>query len=201
MTIEQALCSKNFCNICTTTMLSTTRIHIGICAGCDKNKPPRMEHIVRDKIESHIKIQPTMRDNKFIGGEACASDRTRPDLCWVLEDRIIHVEIDEHSHEDREVSCELKKLDSANWGLSDFGLKHLPTWTIRFNCSEYDGRRISLDARCNALVHVINRLLERPLTVWDPLRLNVSYMFYHSKSQKHIEAAKESKMSIVVQDE
>ena len=176
------------------------RKHIGSCAGCDKNKPPRMEHIVRDKIEGPIKLPPTMRDSKLIGGEACASDRTRPDLCWVLEDRIIHVEIDEHSHEDREVSCELKKLDSANWGLSDFGLKHLPTWTIRFNCSEYDGRRISLDARCKALVHVVNGLLKCPLTVWDPLRLNVSYMFYHSKSQKHIEAAKESKMSIVVQD-
>jgi len=33
--------------------------------------------------------------------------------CWVLKDRVIHVEIEKHSHEDREVGCELKKIDSA----------------------------------------------------------------------------------------
>jgi hypothetical protein len=58
---------------------------------------------------------PPLPDNQVLGG--CQSDKTRPDICWIGQDRIVHLEIDEHSHEDREVSCELKKLDSANWGV------------------------------------------------------------------------------------
>lgn len=139
-----------------------------------------------------------MRDNKLIGGDSCSSDRTRPDVCWVLKDRIIHVEVDEKSHEDREISCELKKLDAGNWGLSDYGFHHLPTWTIRFNCSEYDGRRIGLAERCKALVLYVKRLLVCPVDE-DP-RTNVVYMYYHSHGQKHIDAACLAIDSIVVRD-
>lgn len=201
MSLSKAIASAQVCSICCSARLGPTRRLLGTCAKCDATKPPRMEHVVWGKIESSLSIPPTMRDNKVIGGAACAADRTRPDLCWVLADRIVHVEIDEHSHEDREVSCELKKLDSANWGLSDHGFVHLPTWTVRFNCSEYDGRRINLDARCKALTRLVNHLLTTPsLEGWDALRTNVTFMYYHSKAAKHIAAARAARDSILVHD-
>jgi hypothetical protein len=157
-----------------------------------------MEHIVRGLIKPVI--EPTYQDNKLIGGNACGADKTRPDLCWVLEDRVLHVEIDEHSHDDREVGCELKKIDSASWGLADYGFEHLPTWILRFNPSKYDGRRIGLDARCKTLTECINRLLVGPVAFWDPLRTNVSFLFYNSTGLMHIEAAQRAEESIIVQD-
>jgi len=200
MSIEQAQKSTVVCNVCFTTTLSGLRLHIGLCAGCDKGVKRRMEYIVWDKIEPFVK-EPTMRDNKMIGGPACDSARTRPDVCWVLDDRIVHVEIDEDSHEDREIACELKKLDSGNWGLAGHGFKHLPTWTIRFNCSDYDGRQIGLDKRCEKLVELINHLLKTPdLATWNQLATNVTYMYYHSKSQKHIDAARAATGSLDVRE-
>jgi len=200
MSIEQAQKSKRFCSLCGSIRLSGLRRHIGLCAGCDEGVKRRIEYVVWDKIEPFVK-EPTIRDNKLIGGAACDSARTRPDVCWVLDDRIVHVEIDEDSHEDREIACELKKLDSGNWGLSDHELEHLPTWTVRFNCSDYDGRKIGLDARCEKLVELINHLLETPdLTTWEALATNVTYMYYHSKSQKHIDAARAAKGSLDVKN-
>jgi len=200
MSIEQAQKSKKVCNVCFTTTLSGLRRHIGLCAGCDKDVKRRLEYIVWDKIAPFVK-EPTIRDNKLIGGAACDSARTRPDVCWVLDDRIVHVEIDEDSHEDREIACELKKLDSGNWGLAGHGFKHLPTWTIRFNCSDYDGRQIGLDKRCEKLVELINHLLKTPdLATWNQLATNVTYMYYHSKSQKHIDAARAATGSLDVRE-
>jgi hypothetical protein len=158
-----------------------------------------MEHVVWSKIKATLSTPPTYRDNKLVGGDGCASDRTRPDLCWVLDDRIVHVEVDEHSHDDREVSCELKKLDAANYGLAGFGHVHLPTCILRFNCGPYDHRRVGLDERCASLVAIVNCMLITPVACWDPLRANVVYLYYHSNGQKHIDAARAATESLVVQ--
>jgi hypothetical protein len=200
MDLEEAIRRKSICNICLTTAIHGKRRDIGMCGGCDPLKRPRIEHVVRDMMLSDLTVPPTYTDNKVIGGAACGSDKTRPDLCWVLRDRIVHVEVDEDSHRPREVSCELRKLDAANWGLSDFGLDKLPTWTLRFNCDEYDGPDISLEDRVKVLVEHVNRLLQEPLTKWDTLRINVQYMYYHSKGQRHIDAAKAAVESVVVHE-
>jgi hypothetical protein len=170
-----------------------------ICAECGKNKPPRWEYIIWDLIQGKLP-PPSIRDDQLLGGVQCQSQKTRPDVCWVGEDRIVHLEIDEGSHTDREISCELKKLDSANWGFLDSGLrkKHLPTLTIRFNPNEYDGRKIGVKDRCVELVKVVRIFIAGSIQSWDLLRTNVIYMFYHSKAQKHIEAAKNAEESIYV---
>jgi hypothetical protein len=68
--------------------------------------------------------------------------------CWILPYRIVHVEINEHSHVDYEVACDLKKNDTTNWG---FGhrVNHKPTVMARFNPNEYDERHVSLEGRCD----------------------------------------------------
>lgn len=195
--LSSVLKSPRFCTGCAAKLLSVRRKYTGICAECDASTPPRLEHIVRNLISDKLP-KPTFQDDKLIGGATCGAERTRPDLCWLLPDRIVHVEIDEDSHEDRAIDCELKKLDSANWGLSDYGLVHLPTVTVRFNCSAYNARRIGLEERCKSLVKVLKVLLEKPTHSWDPLRTNVIYMYYHSKANKHIEAARAAQQSVVV---
>lgn len=164
-----------------------------LCASCDPLTPPRLEHIVKASLNV---TPPTYSDNKFLGGEGTAADKTRPDLCWVLRDRVVHVEIDEDSHADRQVECELKKLDSANWGLSTTKEHKKPCWVIRFNCSAYDGGHYPLKKRIKILEVLIKRKLTEPLKGWDRLRTNVCYLFYHTCGSKHITAAKNAAESI-----
>ena len=139
-------------------------------------------------------FRPSIADDQVLGGKACHESRTRPDLCWILPDRIVHLEIDEHSHVDYEVACELKKNDAANWGF-DTREDHRPTVMVRFNPNEYDKRNVSLEERCDALVDVLNRLFinDTAGAGWCDTVTNLIYMFYHSKSDKHIEAARNAK--------
>ena len=111
----------------------------------------------------------------MLGGEVCSSGRTRSDWWWILKDRIVFVENDEDSHNDCEVSCELKKNDSANWGF-DIHANHRPTILVRFNYNDYDKRVIGLDARCDALVGLLQVLLLCDLGSWSAMGLNVVYM-------------------------
>lgn len=119
-------------------------------------------------------------------------------MLWVLPDRLVHVEVDEDSHVDRETACELKKLDSANWGMAEPGHYHRPTALVRFNCSSYDGRDVSLDERVRALAAEIVALIEEPLTQWDSLRINVIFMYYHSSAKHHIKAARKASGAVNV---
>lgn len=181
---------KWVCRCCLSVNVRGRRRVSGLCFKCDETSPPRWEHIVWNIIKSGLP-PPSATDNKMIGG--CDSRRTRPDICWVGDDRIVHLEIDEHSHTDREVSCELSKLDSANWGVHG---KHLPTVVVRFNPNEYDVKLVTLTDRCNALVRVLKGLFVEPVSSWSPYGVNVVYMFYHTKSNQHIDAARKEKHSI-----
>lgn len=107
------------------------------------------------------------------------------------------MEIDEHSHEDRLPECELKKTDSAGWGV-DMSSEHLPTIMIRFNPNEYDRRRISLDQRCDMLVSKLNELFRCDIRGFSRLHTNIIYMYYHTKAQAHIEASKNAAGSLKV---
>ena len=182
------------CKICAA-KLTRRRYEKGLCAQCDPLVPPRLEHIVRRLLLPLVALFPTMQDDTLIGGRG--SDKTRPDLCWVTDDRILHVEVDEDSHADRDPSCELKKLDSANWGFLD----HKPTFVLRFNCSACDSKRVTLEDRVATLATIINRLLTGPLDDWDSLRVNVCLLFYLSSANHHIKAARACPMSIKVHDE
>jgi hypothetical protein len=200
VSLEKQLTRKSFCKVGCGTILSALRKHTGLCAGCDA-VAPRMQWITWDLIKAELP-EPTFKDNKLIGGDACATKRSRPDFGWVLPDRIVYLEIDEHSHEDREISCELAKLDSANWGLAESGtvMAKLPTFMIRFNCSEYDRARISLEDRCETLFDYVQQKLTEDVAAWDVMRLNVSFLYYHSKSDKHMEAAENHTNSVLVHE-
>lgn len=139
---------------------------------------------------------PDIMDDKLIGGVAFQSAQTRPDNAWVRWDRVVVLEIDEHSHQSYDVECELKKLDSTNYGF-DTGVKR-PVVVIRFNPDEYDRSRIGLADRCFLVAAKVTEFLECDVKMFDLLRANVVYMFYHTNGEKHINAAKKAIDSIVV---
>ena len=96
------------------------------------------------------------------GGQACDTDRKRrPDLLFLLRhpetSRITHalnVEIDEHSHEDRDAECELSRPDDIAESINalaqeEFKSRHAAvdwkaevpiTLTLRFNPNAFDGK-------------------------------------------------------------
>jgi hypothetical protein len=193
--------SGRYCSLCGRKQLSIRRMKSGksACAECDPQVPARWEEIVWNMIKDKLP-PPSIRDNRILGGDECRSARTRPDVCWIGTDRIVHLEIDEDSHTDREVACELKKLDSANWGFLDSGTRnaHRPTLTVRFNPNSYDQAKVGIEQRCNLLVHTLQTALTGSIETWDPLRTNVIYLYFHSKALQHIKAAQNAKDSIHV---
>ena len=56
---------------------------------------------------------------------------------------------------------------------------------VRFNPNEYD--------KLDGLVDVLKRLIINATAGWCATGTNLIYMLYHSKSDKHIEAARNAK--------
>ena len=179
-------------------MLSGKRRLDGKCAGCDESMPPRWQELVWDKIKDNVPV-PSISDNHVLGSPGCMADKTRPDWCWIGSDRIVHLECDENSHLDRDVSCELRKNDSAGWG-QDVSLAHLPTVIVRFNPSKYDKSSITLEERCRVLVETLNDLFTCDVNKFSFLQTNIIFMYYHSKASRYIEACRDAVHSLRVLD-
>ena len=122
-------------------------------------------------------------DTRLIGGDACNTARRRPDAMMVLEDRVIGFEIDERSHNDRELSCEIAKLDDHRWGA---GEDCKPAVCIRLNPDSRSDDDSSLEERCarvaEQLIYYSQCSLERLL----PLGTVVVYVCYAGNGRKHI---------------
>ena len=196
VTMTRLIANPYICNACLSVSLGRNRrLTSGLCAGCDKTRLATTEQIVRQHTLPFLPPASAI-DSVLIGGRNCGEDRRRPDMAWVGLDRIIMLEVDEHSHVDRDSTCETAKLDATRWGLNT-GFTHenyIPVITVRMNPDECDSTPSapSFVDRCNRVVEVLKYYITCPLTAIDPLRSNVHYMFYHSKATKHIDAARAS---------
>jgi len=179
------------CSACGVTSIGRNRqLGSGLCAQCDKSSALRTENIVWALLKDRLP-PPSASDNVLLGGRLCPHEqRKRPDRLWVGVDRMVHLEIDEHSHEDRLVSCELSKMDASRNGVNavDWCKPHI---FLRFNPDACDRERISLGKRCDVLVERLVYYFTEALARLQlcPLLPNVEYLFYHSRGQKHIDAA------------
>jgi hypothetical protein len=135
----------------------------------------------------------SISDDQVLGVKECDSAKTRLDRCWILPDRIVHGENDEHSQNDREVACERHR----QLGI-DQSLPRRPTVIVRFNCNEYDKRYVPLEERRDALVDMLNHLFTCDTAGWSDNGSNLVCMYYHSKSDKHIEAARKAEQMMHV---
>ena len=202
--LEWALASGKFCVMGCGTELSKTRRRMGIttCKTCDPNEPPSPESYCLDQLaQLYSNVNggatlhpPSARDNVLLNSCDAHDDahRRRPDSTWVGADRVVHVEVDEDSHGDREVSCEEAKNHETHFGIEG-DLK--PTLMLRFNPHTHGQTRVladDLENRLCVLARELHTALTAPLAdlSLDALRTNVRYLFYGPEGQKHIDAAR-----------
>lgn len=160
-----------------------------------------IENVTWEHIKDELPI-PSSRASQFIAGtseqnkEKCQVDHKRqPDVIWVGEDRFVSLEVDEDSHYDREISCELAKIDETRWGVED---SHKPHIMIRFNPNAFDKRTVHFEDRCKELAQLLKHVMTCSIHKFDVLRCNVIYMYYHTKAYHHIQAAKDKPETINV---
>jgi hypothetical protein len=191
-TVEELMAKPDFCSICGVTSLTRNRrLTSGMCAGCDSSKQRTTQQIVLDMLLPLVP-PPSAIDNVTIGGAACNTDRRRPDTGWVGTDRVLLIENDEQSHEEREIACELAKNDSSRFGLQGGGVDGhslVPVIILRFNPDACDRPVPNLQGRVARLAELIHFYLTCPLSMLCPHRVNLHYCFYGKNGRKHIDAA------------
>ena len=131
------------CKGCMSKLLSNKRIQIGLCATCEKQRPERTEVTFGKMIIDEVGFEPNSKDTAIPFTNDCKGyDRRRPDLLWVKPGSVaVVVEIDEHSHNDYEASCEVRKISEQNILIQQLqGCENIPVFTIRVNPDEFDVR-------------------------------------------------------------
>jgi len=198
--LERLLKRANICNCCGTKTIDRNRQTkydgSGMCSECDATGKVRTETICWNQIKDRLPF-PSARDNTMTGGKKCNERRRRPDACWVGTDRIVHLEIQEHSHVTREVSCELAKMDNTVYGTAGSMLPHV---FINFNPDGCDRTSVGLRDRCDRLVGMIQHFLACDITEYDAKLAHVVYMYYHTNALKHIMASKACQSIKVIDD-
>ena len=128
----------------------------------------------------------------MIGGRGCdkfTTCKVRPDLAFVLPDRVLVVEVDENSHENYEIDCELAKLDRTRWA-AEYG--NLPVSVIRFNPDIQSGSPLPLNKRLDHLEAMVRDELNRPLR-GNLLGCRVLFLCYGISGNKHVEACRQAR--------
>lgn len=164
---------------------------------------------------------PDQRDERKGGGLGTASTQKRrrecdtttnrfPDGLWVLRDEdgravlVVIVEVDEHSHTDRDPTCESGKLDDTFQSLQDKLVKEgaargavarhdaqmIPIVTVRVNPNAYDKKVVKLPERIQAVAALANSYLHMDAEARAQLQTRapiVHVMYYHTKEgAKHL---------------
>ena len=164
---------------------------------------------------------PDQRDERKGGGlgtpktqkrrRECDTTTNRfPDCLWVVRDEraravlVVIVEVDEHSHTDRDPECETGKLDdtfqslqeklakegAARGAVARHDAEMIPIVTIRVNPNAYDKEVVRLADRVKAVAAVVRAYLHMDAATRDALQTHapiVHVMYYHAKEgAKHL---------------
>lgn len=171
----------------------------GLCSQCDTVKPrTNTERALTAELIRLGIPTPSAVDNTMTGGPSCRVGRRRPDIVWVGTTHVVNLEIDEDSHAARASSCEVSKAQETRFGAED-GAK--PLILIRYNPDQYDGGEQYDDraARLRYLAEVVRFCIGHvDATGLSEMRPNLVFLFYHSRSKKHIVAAQDAHFPTVV---
>ena len=184
---------KGMCTCCRVVQVCRAQREIGICAGCSRAMneiPQRIEKIFGDMIIDFIGHPPNLTDKTVATGESCREeglDNRRPDLVYVNHETgsAVVIEIDEDSHANRDVSCELRKVSEQTLAIQKLdGLENCSVFTIRVNPDKYDGGSIERRDRARAVSKFTKESLN---TKSDRVgHHEIRFMYYHSKAIKYI---------------
>jgi len=182
----------------------------------------RWEEVVFDKLlplinyaDGTTPFPPDQRDERHGGGLGTSSAKKRrrecdtttnrfPDALWILRDErgravmALAVEVDEHSHGDREPQCEVGKVEDTFQSVQE-RCKHegaatgsagrvdgymIPVVVFRFNPNAYDKARVKLEDRVRVLADLVNSYAHMPAAEREALPTHgpiVHVLYYHSR--------------------
>ena len=184
-------------------------------------KSQRWEDVVFEKLLPLVTyadgtpFPPDQRDERKGGGlgtskaqkrrRDCGTTTNRfPDALWVLRDEdgrvvlVVIVEVDEHSHTDRDPECESGKIEdtfqavqerskhegAARGSAGRVDAKMVPIVTMRFNPNAYDKAIVKLDDRIRVLADLTNSHLHMNAAAIAKLKTEapiLHVLYYHSK--------------------
>jgi len=157
------------------------RAGIRLCAQCDPAVPDRIERIVVPMFIRSLGFEPSAQDDQLIGGTKCDTNKRRPDVCWISNNRIAFLEIDEHGHDDRSPVCETAKVIDQTISVQ----KTYPDAVVahfRFNPLEFDHHPVDLESRVATIVSDMKLFLFEES--YFPWRKEVPYVFYYFYPKK-----------------
>ena len=202
------------CAGCNSTQIgqSPTNIATGLCAKCRDvhSISLRREHLVQQYMADLLGPDaiPSACDDTMVGGSACdTGGKARPDLVYATPWVTIIIEVDEDSHEDSNVVCELARYAKLAHGIfpgaktpanqarqqvvfrvnPDQGMPSSPDFQVRMVRLAAEVRRF-LDVESHEdLVAELTLQPDADVTV-----CHVFYLAYGHRGQKHIEATRKA---------
>jgi hypothetical protein len=192
----------SYCSAC-----GIYRVHDSIfCTVCDTSRLQCTEYRWHEMIRQRAtadQLWPasssTFSEKKAFGTIECHFERlVYADMVWVLMDRVVVLECDEHEHEDRIPECEVARMDAMQFG-SDTSLGVKPLVILRFNPHQHGKRLIfsDLDDRVGAMYQDLRFYLTCRPSRLPPLE-NVKVVYYNfARDNKHVKAARASARFIV----
>jgi hypothetical protein len=151
-----------------------------------------------------IGMETTIADDAMLGGAGCDAASRRPDTLFIRADavpsnitkplslvngRAVFIEIDERGgHPDRLDECETGKMWDQTVALKKLCGEDVRVFFVRFNPDEYDGARSTLEQRVASVGAHCKWILSDGWREFESAAVpHVSYHYYHSKCNFHIE--------------
>ena len=194
---DRILSGSRFCIACTSKALSGQRRRAGVryCATCDATRPDRTEIVLRPLLKAAMNgLEPSILGRTALGGFGCDSGVRYPDALYERCDddqtnwRCVMLETDEHSHKDRESSCEAGKLWDQCAAYKRLRGESATVMMIRFNPDSFQrGSRVSIEKRCEVVGRHTLQLLESLWRNYDPVGPHLFYYFYGQQGRHHID--------------
>ena len=150
-----------------------------ICTKCYKTKTnfkTRKEHrVVNQLMNTRYKDYIVLQD-QIIKGDICQTKK-RPDiLISSNKDNVFLLEVDEHSHDGYDQSCEDGRLNEI---LNE--LKESRVTILRLNPDDCKTNNVSLNERVDLLVKLLDVLIKKEWTERDTIM--IYYLFYNQESE------------------
>lgn len=185
--------SKKWCAACgDVRVFGGARVVGGLCRGCQANYDERPEKKFMTLVVSGLEKvgvgPPSSCDGIEFGGSECGTKLRRPDACWLgaSNQRTVLLELDEHSHAQAKVSCELAKVTETAAAIKQLH----QNWDHPVLCLRVNISGECLDQRIMSTIERIKEWLLHPLEEDVSARLpNVAFFFYSGRGEKHISYA------------